>query len=232
MLGEMRISSLDLDEALAANGLVATSRVVEVGRIRQKTNRTFVGVLVKKDLEGLPVDEWVMRQGDFFGRQVRRRRIAGAHAKDSQGPRCSRLERRGRLAGTGRRWRGEVRSGGRSTMIRCNGECSRPHGHSEALEVLARRGSGVDRGRHGHQLRVGGRIGGGYGEASGSGYKLVLVPARRPVVETAPERRHLSLNLESRTWLANAGSRYDRSRVGDCTCNCLTTGLLKSSVPV
>lgn len=47
-----------------------------------------------------------------------------------------------------------------------------------------------------YQVRIGRRIGGGDRKAAGSGNQLVFSPARRPIVETLPKGRKLSLNLE------------------------------------
>lgn len=56
----MRIRSLNLDEAFAANGLVTAAGVVQVWRVRQEADRTFGSVLVEENFEGLSVDKRVV----------------------------------------------------------------------------------------------------------------------------------------------------------------------------
>lgn len=59
-LWEMRIRPLNLDEAFAANGLVAAAGVVQVWRVRQEADRTFGSVLVEENFERLSVDKGVV----------------------------------------------------------------------------------------------------------------------------------------------------------------------------
>jgi hypothetical protein len=46
MLRKMRISTLDLDKAFAADGLVTASRTVQVWRVREEADGTIISVLV------------------------------------------------------------------------------------------------------------------------------------------------------------------------------------------
>lgn len=56
----MRIRPLDLDEAFAANWLVAAARMVQIWWVGQEADRAFGSVLVEKDFERLSVDEGVV----------------------------------------------------------------------------------------------------------------------------------------------------------------------------
>jgi len=70
VLGQMRVGALDLDKALAANGLVAAAGAIEVGGIRKETDGALRGVLVQVDLDRLTVDERIVRQHHLFRRQI------------------------------------------------------------------------------------------------------------------------------------------------------------------
>jgi hypothetical protein len=76
MFRQMRIGTLDLYETFAADGLIAATRLVEVGRVREEANGTFGRVLVEKNLERLAIDEWILRTVHLLGCQICRGGIA------------------------------------------------------------------------------------------------------------------------------------------------------------
>lgn len=75
----MRVGSLDLDKAFAANRLVTASCTVEIRRIRQETNGAFFYSFVKINLERLAVDKGIMGKLNLLGGQVSGGCIAGAY---------------------------------------------------------------------------------------------------------------------------------------------------------
>ena len=56
VLGRMGIWPLDLNEALRADGLVAATCLIEIGRIVEEANRAFGRVFVQKGFNTLAVD--------------------------------------------------------------------------------------------------------------------------------------------------------------------------------
>jgi hypothetical protein len=52
----MRVRSFDLHKAFRADGLITTPSFVQVGRVIEKANRTFRGILVEEDLKALTID--------------------------------------------------------------------------------------------------------------------------------------------------------------------------------
>lgn len=60
-LWEVWVRSLDLYKTLTADGLVAASGVVEVGRIVEEADWALAAIFVQKHFERLPIDEWIIR---------------------------------------------------------------------------------------------------------------------------------------------------------------------------
>ena len=63
--GEVRVGTLDLYEALAADSLVATSSVVEVWRVVEEADGAFAALFVQEYLERLSIYKWIVGQVDF-----------------------------------------------------------------------------------------------------------------------------------------------------------------------
>jgi hypothetical protein len=62
---EVWVRPLDLHETFAADGLVAASSVVEVGRVVQEANWALATFLVQKHLKRLSINEGVVGKLDF-----------------------------------------------------------------------------------------------------------------------------------------------------------------------
>lgn len=58
--GIVRVGSLDLHKAFAADGLVTATGVIEVRRIVEETNGTFGCILVEVYLERLAIDKGIV----------------------------------------------------------------------------------------------------------------------------------------------------------------------------
>jgi hypothetical protein len=61
MFRRVRVGSFYLYKTFRADWLLATSSGVKVGRIVEKADGAFGRILVKIDLDGLAVDEWIWR---------------------------------------------------------------------------------------------------------------------------------------------------------------------------
>jgi hypothetical protein len=66
MLRWMGIGSLDLYKALGANGLIAASRLVKIGRVVEEANRALGCVFVKEDFDALAIDVPILGQLDLL----------------------------------------------------------------------------------------------------------------------------------------------------------------------
>src|SRR4051812_19757431 len=64
-LGEMRVRPLDLNEALAADGLITTPCVIQIRGVGQEADRAFRRVLIQEYFKGLPIHKWVVREVDL-----------------------------------------------------------------------------------------------------------------------------------------------------------------------
>lgn len=58
----MRIGSFNLHKTFGADGLIATSSTIEVGRVVKEADGTLDGILIEICLNGLAIDERIPRQ--------------------------------------------------------------------------------------------------------------------------------------------------------------------------
>lgn len=107
VLRQVWVGTFDLDEALAADGLVAAARPVQVWGIIQEADRTLGCILVEKDFDWLAIDEGVMRKRYFPWGNIRLGRIPGPNAQCCGQCLCSGLEGRAGSWRVGRYRRGQ-----------------------------------------------------------------------------------------------------------------------------
>jgi len=78
MLRGMWIWSLDLYEALRADGLVATTCLIKIRRVVEEANGALGRVFVQKGFDTLAVDIGIMRKIYFLRYHIRLRVVARA----------------------------------------------------------------------------------------------------------------------------------------------------------
>lgn len=70
MFRKVRFGALNLNEAFAADILVATSGAVQVRRICQEADWALLSVFVQENLHRLAVHKGIVRESDLLGRQI------------------------------------------------------------------------------------------------------------------------------------------------------------------
>ena len=96
VLWRMRIWSLDLDEALRAYGLIATTCLVQMWWVVHEADGALGSVLVQESLYPLAVDMGIFGKLHLLWGHIRLRRIAGAGRERSKRFGASTEERRRR----------------------------------------------------------------------------------------------------------------------------------------
>jgi hypothetical protein len=76
VLRRMRVRSFDLYKTFRANGLVAATSFVQVGRITEEANGALGRVLVEKDLDPLAINVRIFGQLHFLWAHFSLRGIA------------------------------------------------------------------------------------------------------------------------------------------------------------
>jgi len=91
-IGEVGIRSLDLNEAFAADRLVAAPRVIQIRGIVQEADGAFNCIFVQEHLDRLSIDEGIVRQLDFARSDLACRPIPRVSAEDCGNGLPSRLQ--------------------------------------------------------------------------------------------------------------------------------------------
>jgi hypothetical protein len=64
------VGSLDLYKTFGADGLIATARPVQIGRIVEEANRALGSVFVQIDFQLLTIDAVIIGQANFLGCEI------------------------------------------------------------------------------------------------------------------------------------------------------------------